>query len=345
MTTRGSAATCPVFNPFSEDLIISPHQAFEKLRGHEGLYWCSMLGAWVVTEKAAADHVLKDASFIGVDVAGILEELARRAGRDYRHLVRFLRAVLFFKDGPAHEAERRTIAKVVNSVKLSSLEHTVLSIAKELIGDFATRGHVDAVRDFAEPLPQRIMAYILGIPAEDVAELNELLSEVTLIFDAASLATYDRLEAKAQAALQLVMTRMAASLASGADNGLCKLHAEAAGEGLERLENAAATAIFVLRVGAETTVGLLGSMFRHLVDEPGIFVAAKGGAVPGDRIINELLRLESNVQRAARVATSDQVIAGTTVRKGDRMLVLIGAANTDPACFHRANQIDAGLPT
>lgn len=330
---------CPIFDPFAAELVASPYAAYDSLLDRDDLAWSPSMRSWVVARMDDVKHVLSDPQFVASDVAGILLELSQRAGRDYRHLVLFLEAVLFFKDGPTHERERRTVAKVVNSVKLSWLETVMRRIADDLVERIGQRDRFDAIKDFAEPLPHLTMGYVLGLPEEDVPVLTGLLAEVTMIFDATSLAHYDRLEIKARDALHLIMSRIEEAVAAGLDNGLRQIFDAAPGEGRERLEQAAATTIFVFRVGAETTLGLLGLMIRFLADQPELLASARADAANVDRIVAEVLRLESNVQRSGRIATADTTIAGTPIRSGDRILVLIGAANRDARCFAQPHAI------
>jgi cytochrome P450 len=59
--------------------------------------------------------------------------------------------------------------------------------------------------------------------------------------------------------------------------------------------------------------------------------------VPG--IVAEVLRLESNVQRAARVSREARTIGGRSIQAGDRLMLLLGAANRDPKAFVDPNNL------
>ncbi|AHE52699.1 cytochrome P450 [Sphingomonas sanxanigenens] len=332
-----------VFDPFAESLISDPWEAYHRLRAEQPVYWCRTMGAWVLTRMADIEQVLVDERFDAVRTAGILAEVGRRARRDYRPLIRFLDAALFFKTGEDHARDRRTLATIMNQVKLSALEPIAANLARGLAAPIRSGAPFDAVAGLADPFPQRMMARILGIPQEDVPQLGELLADLTLVFDPAALATYDRVNARTIEALALLERRIAES---SDGSGLRRIYDEAEGDAAERLERAAATALFAYRVGAETTIGLIGGIVRLMATQPGLRdrLAAEPALI--DRLVSEVLRLESNVQRVGRIALEDATVGDVAIDRGDRLLLLLGAANRDPARYPAPDtaQLDAKRP-
>jgi cytochrome P450 len=283
---------------------------------------------------------LTSPAFSAVRTADIVKEVARRAGRDYRSLTRFLDAALFFKTGTEHLRDRRTLAAVMNRISLTDLEPTVREMARALAAPLASGGDIDAVAALADPLPQKVMALILDIPGEDVPVLGKILAELTLVFDPCSLSVYDRVSACAVEALDLLANRIEKAASHSPSSPLAMILREAAGDGhREKLENAAATALFMYRVGAETTIGLLGALIRAIIDRPEVRSGLQE-KICVDRFVGELLRTESNVQRVARVARHDCTVADVQIKAGQRLLLLVGAANRDPAIFCAPDEIE-----
>jgi len=339
--SRADASTVPRrFDPFAESLVAAPWDAYRRLREEEPIHWSPELRAWVLTRMTDIQAVLADDRFDAVRTAEILAEVGRRAGRDYRPLIRFLDAALFFKVGADHGRDRRTLATVMNQIRLSALERTAAEIARDLAAPIGNGGIVDAVALFADPFPQRMMASILGIPASDVPRLGALLGELTLVFDPAALATYDRVNRQTIEALALLERRI---VESPAGSGLRLIHDGAAGSGQEKREQAAATALFAYRVGAETTIGLIGALVHQLAAQAGLRERLLEDPQRIDRLVAEMLRLESNVQRVGRIATAPATIGGVAIGRGDRLLLLLGAANRDPAHFPGPDAIDLDL--
>lgn len=325
------------FDPFSPTLITDPFPQYHALRVEEPISWNTTFQAWVMTRMADVHAVLADPSFQAIETGAILGEIAKRTNRDFSTLTDFLDAALFFKNGPEHQRDRRTLAKIMNRHKLSHLRTHLQEMAQELVDRLANQASYDAVTAFADPFPQMVMAYIIGLPPEDVPILSELLAELTLVFDPAALATLDAINIKATKAFDLLMARIAAAPPG---SGLRIIY-EAIDEGDEqaRLRGAAATALFTLRVGAETTIGLLGLLIREIVDHPELRDRIAGDAEASSRLVAEVLRLQSNVQRAGRVATERREIDGKTIEPGERLLLLMGAANRDPVVFPDPDQV------
>ena len=96
----------------------------------------------------------------------------------------------------------------------------------------------------------------------------------------------------------------------------------------------------MLAAGFETTVNLLGNGIRLLLHHPDQLeiLAADPSLWPG--AVEEILRLDSPVQLTARVARTDSVVGGATVRRGEVVVIYLAAANRDPAVFDDPQRFD-----
>jgi cytochrome P450 len=100
------------------------------------------------------------------------------------------------------------------------------------------------------------------------------------------------------------------------------------------LDDVVVTAILIAVAGHETTANLLGTGLIRLL-QPG----SDGSRLidtldPADpTLLHELLRLDGPVQATVRTATQDQSVAGVHIAAGQQALVVIAAANRDPAVF------------
>jgi len=102
-----------------------------------------------------------------------------------------------------------------------------------------------------------------------------------------------------------------------------------------------ANLILLLVAGFETTTGLLGNGTALLLDHPDTAAALRSGTIPAGGFTDEVLRYESPVQLTTRQAlTAGQVIDGTPIPSGARLIVLIGAASRDPARYPRPATFD-----
>jgi pimeloyl-[acyl-carrier protein] synthase len=328
-----------LFDPFDEALIVAPYPCYQRLRLEDPVHWCAPLRVWVLSRMEEVRSVLNDRNFEAVDYSKLISELARRAGRDYSPLVRVLDATLFSKEGEAHQQMRRTVSMIINRIPLSQLESIIDDIAASLAGKLSTSLHYDAIAEFAQPLPQFVMARILGLREHDVLALNELLTQLTLLFDPGTLDIYDNINAEAAAALRLLQARVAEATNGNEENGLSDIYNGAVGSEPDRLARAAAIALFTYRVGVETTMSLIGFLTLTLIERPWLRQMVSDDPAYAQVAVSEVLRLESSVQRSVRICRQSQMVGGKTIQAGDRVMLLLGSANRDPAAFAVPNDL------
>jgi len=202
-----------------------------------------------------------------------------------------------------------------------------------LASKLSTLSDYDVIAEFADPLPQYVMAHILGLPLSDAAVLNELLARLTLVFDPVTLQICDEANHKVGEAIELLETRIVEANANSVESGLSIIYGGTEGSQTERLVEAAAIALFSFRVGSETTTGLIGLLVRALIQQPWLQQRTRENPTVGPVIVSEVLRLESNVQRLLRVSREARIIGGRKIQPGERLLLLLGAANRDPEAF------------
>jgi cytochrome P450 len=343
-STSSDTAWKDLFDPFDEELGVAPYSQYLCLRSEDPVHWSPPLQSWVLTRMEDIQAVLNDGTFVALEAAKSTAQLARRAGRNYDPILRFLDATLFFMDGARHRQDRRTISKIMNRTALSRLEPVIDDLASSLAFKLSRLSEYDAIAEFADPLPQYVMAHILGLPSADVPVLSELLAQFTLIFDPTTLDVYDTVNRKLGTALDLLKSRIAEAAAGTAESGLSILYDGTSGPESQRLADAAATALFTYRVGAETTVGLIGLLIRRLIQQPRLGQMARENPSLVPNIVSEVLRLESNVQRSWRIAREARVIGARTIQPGERVMLLLGAANRDPAAFAEPDELRVDRP-
>jgi cytochrome P450 len=106
-------------------------------------------------------------------------------------------------------------------------------------------------------------------------------------------------------------------------------------------EELLANLILLLVAGFETTTSLLGSGLALLFDHPGTVTALRTGSLEVSAFVEEVLRYESPVQVITRQARAGNLtVAGRPVPAGSQVILLIGAANRDPARYLDPDRFD-----
>jgi len=98
--------------------------------------------------------------------------------------------------------------------------------------------------------------------------------------------------------------------------------------------------LLLLAAGHETTANLIGNGTLALLEHPDQldWLAQHPDLTP--QAVDELLRYDSPVQVASRVARNDLILGGVSMRKGQQALIVLGAANRDPARYPDPDRLD-----
>ncbi|MEC1791974.1 cytochrome P450, partial [Bacillus vallismortis] len=199
---------------------------------------------------------------------------------------------------------------------------------------------LEVISDLAFPLASYVIANMIGVPAEDREQLKEWASRLvqTIDFTRSRKALTEGNDTAVQATAYfraLIQKRkrhpkqdMISMLLKGTENH--KLTEE----------EAASACILLAIAGHETTMNLISNSVLCLLQHPKQLMVLKENPDLIGNAIEECLRYESPTQMTARVASEDIDISGVTIRQGEQVYLLLGAANRDPNIFTNADVFD-----
>jgi cytochrome P450 len=223
---------------------------------------------------------------------------------------------LLFMDPPDHTRLRNLVARAFTPRRIEGLRAATEAITAELLDAMvADRAPVDLIQAFAYPLPVRVICSLLGIPAADEAVFTGWSRGIARSLDPTILRS-----AEIDATIELAAV-------------------EADGDRISSGE-VLSLAVLLLVAGHETTVNLIGNGVLALLRAPDQLAVLRRSPDLVGPAVDELLRFDGPVQITQRIATEDMEVVGCKVRGGDEILLVLGAANRDPAVFaepHRLN--------
>jgi cytochrome P450 len=117
------------------------------------------------------------------------------------------------------------------------------------------------------------------------------------------------------------------------------IHGSGDGEALE-IEEVITMSLLLLAAGHETTANLIGNGTLALLENPAQLSWLARHPERSMRAVDELLRYDSPVQLAGRIAREDLVLGDVTVKRGEQALVVLGSANRDPAHHEDPDRLD-----
>jgi cytochrome P450 len=242
---------------------------------------------------------------------------------------------------PNHTRLRMLVNRAFVSRQVEQLRPRVRQLANEIIDGFEGEGSVDLIKAFAAPLPAIIIAEMLGLPAEAAPQLlNWSNRMVTMYMYGVTHET--ELDANKASADFITYLRDVITERRRVPREDLLTHMLTAEQGGERLtdDEVMSTAILLLNAGHEATVHTTGNGVKSILEsglDPKTLFATPEQT---EATVEECLRFDAPLHLFTRYALMDTEMEGISLRKGDVIGLMQGAANRDPSRFADAGRFD-----
>lgn len=296
-------------------LVADPYPFFAEERAAHPVAWHEQSGGWLAFDHASVSAVQRD----------------RRLGRiwrdrepaDYLEPFNLLhRNQMMENEPPEHTRLRRPVAKAFGRGHVERLRPRVRALALELLEGVDPAGF-DVIADYAEPLPVLVIAELLGVPASYAPDLREWSQAIVRMYEPSpGQQVVDEAVSAATAFAGLVREIADERRRTPADDLITDLVATELSP-----DEVVAAAVLLLNAGHEASVNVFGN---------GLVAMLRRGLRPDADVaatVEEMLRFDSALQLFERTATEPVEVGGVTVAAGERIAVLLGSANRDPAVF------------
>ena len=239
---------------------------------------------------------------------------------------------------PRHTRLRNLVLRAFTSRRIAALAPEIAALSHALIDAFP-RGEIDLLPAFATHLPVIIIARLLGVPESMADDLLRWSNAMVGMYQAGRTpATEDRAVAAAQDFSAFLRGYVANRRALPADDLITHLiAAETEGERLTT-DELITTCILLLNAGHEATVHTIGNGVKALLETATPLSALAPDAVAAT--VEEILRFDPALHMFTRWAYADVKVLGQGFRRGDRVVLLLAAANRDPAVWDDPAQFD-----
>jgi hypothetical protein len=249
-----------------------------------------------------------------------------------------------FMDPPDHTRLRRLVNLAFSAKAVEALRPRIQELVDGFLDRIEEKRDAEVIGDLAYPLPVAVICEMLGVPDEDRDEFKEWSDELVKSLDPGIALTPDQIKVRMEAVRRsriyfrdLIARRRKTP---GPDIVTALIQAEEEGDKLSEPE-LLATCRLLLVAGHETTVNLIGNAVLQLCRHPeelARFQADPGGLAVS--AIEEVLRFDPPVQFDGRSTPNGAVINGHELAPGSFVLLLLGAANRDPAQFPDPDRFD-----
>ncbi|MBH0310788.1 cytochrome P450 [Alcaligenes faecalis] len=327
---------------FGEFNLASPYAAYARLRQGPPLVWDADFcgGAWLVHRHSDVQAALRNPDLSVRRVGGWVAQAGAAPSPRLQAFKGLMARTLVFLDRPRHTRVRRVVNAAFSAKALESLHGTIEKRVTQIhlgLEDKLRHGPADLVDEVCRPLPALVMMDVIGLQQLPLSVFQAWSEQLARFIGQATpdlpllMATQDAL---------LDMADFLGNSVNLQEGGLAwrLLHDEQLS--LQGRRERLAQSCMLLFAGYETSRHLLSSLFQtllgdsvklqHLLSNPQKIPAA----------IKEVLRHDSPIQYTARRLMQDQHWHGQHLRKGQLLLLLLGAANRDPEVFANPDELD-----
>jgi pimeloyl-[acyl-carrier protein] synthase len=314
----------------------NPYPFYEKLQSMHPIYWGNLLKypGWYVTGYEEAITILKDTRFKN-------RIPLPQTSKKYEQLKNIQNDMMLFKNQPDHKRLRFLVSNLFTPRMVEQLRPFIQETVNDLLQQFQNKKTMDVVSDFSFPLASLVIAKILGVPQEERYQFREWAASLIQTIDF----TRSRKALDNGNAITIILrdyfNELIKKRKHSPEEDLISLLIKEEQQG-DRLteEELLATCILLVIAGHETTVNLISNSILTLLKHPHQLKELKEKPLLIEGAVEECLRYESPTQITARIATEDIEIHHTTIKKGDQIYILLGAANRDPNKFHDPHLFD-----
>jgi cytochrome P450 family 150 subfamily A5 len=242
-------------------------------------------------------------------------------------------------DPPKHTRHRALAGRLFTPRRLQENEEFILTLADQLIDEFADRGEMEFAAAYAKPFTLLVIADLLGVPREDHETFRGWLGgERGNVGDPEGRHVGDQVFANLE---PYFTTYMEQRRASPRDDVMSRLASVRFPDGeLPEVIDVVRLATVFFAAGQETTARLLSTGMRFLCEQPALAEELRNdpGAIPN--FVEECLRLEGPIKGSFRLALNDTSVAGVPIPAGSMLMAVLGAANRDPRVFEDPDRFD-----
>jgi cytochrome P450 len=325
---------------FTDPLFVAdPYPALKELRNAPGPVWHEEMHMFLAARHGDANDVFRNKS---------LGRIFKEKTPDFEwEIFNWLHAdSILDSEPPKHTRLRSLVAKAFNRQKIEGMRPAVERITVQLLDAIEEKlkdgKSFDLIADYAEPLPVKIIADLLGFPESEEHLLRPWSQAIVKMYEVNPSVQY-QVEAKQAAAEFADYVRdlaISRKKTPGADLISDLASVEENGEKLN-MHELVATCVLLLNAGHEASVNAFGNGMVAALQRPDqVKLLRESARQITDTALEEFMRFDAPLHLFERTATADTEIGGVSIQEGQKIAALIGAANRDESVFSAPETMD-----
>lgn len=334
------------YDLYSDEFFANAYEIFAQMREHDPVFSQPGIDGetpiWFVTRYDDAEAVLlDDERFVRDPRLALPPERLAEIDSGLPESFAFIDSNMLNRDGADHRRLRRLVSKAFTPRIIEQLRPRIQEIADELIDAVAAKEEMELVSAYAFPLPITVIAELLGVPSGDrdrFREWSDAMVRPALATE--DLDRFGRLMTEFVGYLHELFEKRRREPEEDLVSALVAV--EDGGDTLSEEELSSMVALLIV-AGHETTVSLIGNATLALLTNPEQRAMLERDGSLLSRAVEELIRYDGPVERTLnRWAAVDLELRGQKIRRGESVIVILGAADRDPERFTEPDLLDLG---
>ena len=329
------------FRPDAPAFVADPFPVFRRLRDEDPVHWSPRLKSWVLTRYDDVRAVCLDKEISSDRLRPFFATLPGPEAERISQIIRYLTHWMVFRDPPEHTRLRRLTSKVFHLQSMNAMRPQVEELVEWLFARIGARREVDFIADFAGPLPALVIMAMLGVPREDLAKVKRMSDDMALFIGSSRMSPekYGIAEAATREMADFFLGLIKERRLNPQTDLLSQLVSlEDEGDRLSE-DELVATCILLLFAGHETTTNHIANGLLSLLRFPDQLEALRADSGLAPRAIEELLRYDGPSGAQVRVVKVAQEMRGKALQPGDRVFIMLNAANRDPEAYESPDRL------
>jgi cytochrome P450 len=335
--TTDSAATVVTYDPYDYAIQDDPYPVYAWLRENAPLYHNEEHGFWALSRHADILAAFRNETVFSNQMGVSID--AASWGPQARYAMSFLAM-----DPPEQTRLRSLVSRGFTPRRVQQLEPRIRTLTCEYLDTIPDGATFDFIDEFAGKLPMDVISELMGVPHADRAELRRLAD--LLVHRPPG--TRDVPQVGVDAALTLLgyFGEMIADRRRTPRDDLVSALVAAEFDGDHLVDSEViGFALLMIVAGNETTTKLLGNSIYWAAQHPDQLASVFADPTRVPLWVNETLRFDTSTQLLARYLTTDVELHGEVAPAGAQLVLLLGAANRDPAVFVDPDRYDLDRDT
>jgi cytochrome P450 len=321
------------------DFIADPYPALKELRKGDGPVWHEGMQIFLAAKHGDANDVFRNKSLGRI--------FAPKTPEFEWEIFNWLHAdSILDSEPPKHTRLRSLVAKAFNRQKIEGMRPSVERITHKLLDAIDEKvksgASFDLIADYAEPLPVKIIADLLGFPESDEHLLRPWSQAIVKMYEVNPTLQYQADAKKAGHEFAEYVRGLAEQRKKTPGQDLISELAsvEENGEKLN-MQELVATCVLLLNAGHEASVNAFGNGMVAVLERPDqTKLLREKPRELTSTALEEFMRFDAPLHLFERTATADTQIGGVEIKQGQKIAALIGSANRDDSIFSSAESMD-----